>query len=128
MNLDLRIDSVTLWGVVHLTEWRNEIFIDEDVIFFRRVTAEFGYLGLAIVGIIETIGRFIFAGIALMILPCFDEERRKEIWGNMTSLLVGNALLSFNGAISALAMLFLNPCKPILDENDLHICYENCFF
>lgn len=128
MNLDLRIDSVTLWSVERLTEWRNDIFLEEDVLLFRRVTAEFGYLGLAIVGIIETIGRFIFAGIALMILPCFDEERRQEILGNMSSLLVGNALLSFNSAISALAMLFLNPCKLILDENDLHICYENCFF
>lgn len=126
MDFDLRVDSFTLWAMDRVTEWRNGSDLSTIEVIGRRFTAELAYAALFVAGIVESVVRFMFMIPTVMIYPFVSNEMKTRLSAIITILFVGNGLLSMTASISAFSMLFLNPCKSSLDEQDLYLCFYPC--
>lgn len=79
-----------------LTEWRNAEGCTKGVKSIRRITAEFGYAGIALFSLVETIS-LLFIGIIFKLVGLANQRSAKaaEQCFTMKSIILLNAQISF---------------------------------
>lgn len=119
-------ESLTTFCVDRLTEWRNDPQGLNWESAGKRVVAEFGYLGLFVVGVVETIARFIFTAALFLVYPCLNASGKQKLWSIIATAGLGSGLLTIASTAASLSMLFINPFKDDVEEKDLYICFYPC--
>ena len=101
--------------LVEMTNWRN--YNASNLVHIgKRVTAECGYVLVALIGLIEGIARMILAPLAHLFL---SESIYKPLYEGVS--------LNFGTSLIAILAIFYNPFSKNLSLDHLRVTYLPCY-